>query len=123
MARIFLYFIGIFYIVIGALAVFATSVIRKKFFNKLWNISDMKKLSPIPILVGILLLLAAPSNRYGFFVAILGILGIAKGVMIIIATEKMEKMKEWWVKADNNVYKIMGITIIILGSAILVGLK
>lgn len=118
----FLYLFGIFLIVIGALSVFATDLIRRKFFNKLLQITDIKKYGPLPIAVGVLLSFSAPYDRYMFFVLCLGILSIVKGIMLIVATEKMEKIKNWWLKATNNVYRIYGIAVIIIGSVVLMGI-
>jgi uncharacterized protein YjeT (DUF2065 family) len=117
-----LYVIGIFSIIVGALSVFATDLARKKFFNKILEIKDLKKYSPLPIIIGILLLLATPYNRYMFFILLLGVLSIIKGIAFVVATEKMEKMKDWWSKLNDNGYRIYGILMIIIGSVVLMGI-
>ena len=123
MGKLFLYIISIFWVIIGVLMVFATDMARKKVMNKFLEISDLKKFSPIPIAIGVLLLLAARYNSYAPFVVIMGVLAIAKGVIMIVATEKMEKIIEWSKKAKDNAYKVWGVAVIILGSIILMGIK
>ena len=123
MGRLFLYLIGIFYVILGALSVFATDMAKKKFFDKLLKIKDFKKFSAIPIALGALILLSASASRFRVFMVIFGVLGVLKGVWMLTATEHCKKICDWWLKASNNLYKIWGVFIIILGSIILVGLK
>jgi len=120
---ILLYLFGIIYIVLGGLSIFATDLARKKIFNKCFQIKDWKKFAPIPIIVGILLILAASYNRYMIFILIIGILGIVKGIMMLVAADKMQAMVDWWMKAQDNVYRAWGVAMIILGSFILMGIK
>jgi len=120
---ILLYLFGIIYIVLGGLSIFATDLARKKIFNKCFQIKDWKKFAPIPIIVGILLILAASYNRYMIFILIIGILGIVKGIMMLVATDKIQTMVDWWMKAKDNVYRAWGVAMIILGSFILMGIK
>lgn len=118
----FLYLFGMALIVIGTLSVFATDLARRKFFNKLLQITDLKKYSPLSIIIGILLLLSATYNKHMLFILLLGVLAIVKGIALIVATEKMEKMKSWWLKANDSAYRIYGVILIILGSLILIGI-
>lgn len=118
----FLYFFSIFFIVVGVLSVFATDLIRRKFFNKLLQIKDMKKWAPLSAVIGIALLLAAPRNRHALLILIFGILSITKAVMLMVAPEKMEKMKTWWVRASDNAYRIYGVIMILAGSVMLMGM-
>ena len=117
-----LYLVGIFFIVTGALTVFATDMTRKKFFAKILATKDMKKWAPASIVIGIVLLLSASLNRYPLFIVLLGLLSIIKGAVIIAAPEKMEKIKSWWEKANDNAYRIWGVAVIIIGSIVLMGI-
>ena len=123
MGKLFLYLISIFWIIIGVLSVFATDLVRNKFFNKLLKNKDMKKLAPIPIVIGILLFLSASANNHAIIVILIGILAIGKGVMLIVAEEKMQKLTDWWLKSKDSAYKIYGVVIILLGSIVLMGIK
>ena len=117
-----LYLLGIFWIVMGTLLVFVPKLLKRKLFVKLQNI-PLKKIGSVPLIIGVLLVLAASHNRYTAFVVILGLLAIAKGIGCIVATEKMQKIQDWWLnKASNNVYRILGIVIILIGSIVLTGI-
>ena len=117
-----LYLLGIFWIVMGTLLVFVPKLLKRKLFVKLQNI-PLKKIGSVPLIIGVLLVLAASHNRYTAFVVILGLLAIAKGIGCIVATEKMQKIQDWWLnKASNNIYRILGIVIILIGSIVLTGI-
>ena len=103
--------------------VFATEMIRNKFLNKILKSKDLKKLSIAPIVIGILLFLSVQANAFRLYVIILGILAVIKGIVGIVATEKMHKVTHWWIKASNNVYRVWGIALIIMGSVLLMGIK
>ncbi len=113
--------VAIIWIAIGTLLIFAPEILRKKLFAKLKN-APLKKLSAIPIVIGVLLLLAAQYNEYSLVVILLGLLAIIKGIYGIVATEKMEKIQDWWISAKKKVYRICGIIIIILGFIVLSGI-
>ena len=118
---IFMWIIGISWITVGVLMVFATGMAKEKILKDILN-AKIKSVGIIPVIVGVLLLLAASDNRYTLFVTLLGILAIIKGIMCIVATEKMEKIRDWWLKADDKVYKISGAVVAIMGSIVLMGI-
>ena len=118
----FLYAISIVWIILGALLVVAPGPMKDKFFSKLLKNVNLKKISVIPIIIGILLLLSAPYNMYAPLVTILGILAIIKGILTIVATEMMERITDWWLQASNNVCRIWGIAIIIIGAIVITGI-
>ncbi|MBN1354022.1 MAG: DUF2065 family protein [Candidatus Omnitrophica bacterium] len=122
MGKLFLYLIGILWVIVGVLSVFATKIARKKIFTKLIETSDVKKLSPIPITIGLLLILASPYDRHAILVFILGLLAIAKGIAAIAYPKKLQKAKEWMIKSGDNVYRAGGVLLIIIGSIVLMGI-
>jgi len=124
LAKLLLYVLSIFWIIIGVLLTFATDMVRGKFLNKLLELKGerLKKLSVIPIVIGILLFLSASANEYTIYVIVIGLLAIIKGIVGIVATEKMEKFAERWSKMSNNAYRIWGVVTIILGIILLRGI-
>jgi len=118
----FMYLIGLLWVIVGALMVFATDITRRKFVNKFLEIADMRKLAPIPIVLGVLLLFAASLNRYTLIIILLGLLAITKGIVAIVAPKKVDNVIKWCKKADNKIYKIFGVVMIILGSVVLIGI-
>ena len=117
---LFLYVLSIAWIVAGTLLVFAPEMLRKKVFSKIKDL-PLKKISFIPIVLGILIIVSAQFNRHAFFVVILGILAIVKGVLAIAATEKFIKWQDKLLHAKMNTYRIMGVIVIIVGSIVLTG--
>lgn len=122
LARLFLYLVSILWIILGVLLVFATDLVREKLFNKFFKKIDIKKMSVIPIIIGVLLFLSAFANTNRLFVIIIGLLAVIKGIVGIVATEKMQKMMDWWLNANNNILRIWGVVIIILGTIVLMGI-
>ena len=119
---LFMYLIGIAWIAVGALLVFATELTRKKFCTRILQKANFKKLSPIPLICGVLFLMAASYSRHTIFIVLLGILALTKGIIMIVATEKMGKMAAWWLNAPKTMYKVWGVILIILGSIVLIGI-
>lgn len=123
MGRLFLYLISIFWIVMGVLLIFAPELVKKKVCKKLLEKSDLKKLSALPLIFGVLLLMTSTYNAYRLLVILLGILAIVKGVAMIVATEKMQKMTDWWLnKASKNILRVWGVVAIVIGSVVLMGI-
>jgi len=118
---LFMRLLAILWVAIGTLMIFAPEVLRKKLFAKLKEL-PLKKVGVVPLVIGILLLLAALYYTYRLFVVLLGLLSIAKGVYCIVAPEKMTKIQDWWLGAKKRVYRVYGIVIIILGFIVLSGI-
>ena len=119
--RLFMRLLAILWVAMGTLMIFAPEILRKKLFAKIKEL-PLKKVGIAPIVIGVLLLLAALYNTYRFLIVILGLLSIAKGIYCIVATEKMAKMQDWWLGAKKKVYRVYGIVVIILGFIILSGI-
>ena len=117
----FMYCIGIVWVVFGSLMVFTPELLRQSVYVKIKHAS-LKKLSVIPVIIGVLLLLAASYNRYTFLIILLGLFGLLKGVFGILAAKQAVKVMDWWVNANNALYRVCGIVVIIIGSLVLTGL-
>lgn len=120
--RFLMYLVGILWIIVGALMVFATDMIKKKFIEVFLPKMNMKKLGYVPITIGVLLILASQYNRHAILVVLLGLVAILKGILCIIKTDMMESLRDKWVKAENNVYRIFGAITILIGSIVLMGI-
>jgi uncharacterized membrane protein HdeD (DUF308 family) len=119
--RLLMQLIGIAWIIVGTVMIFAPEVLRDSVLRKVKDV-PIKPLSIIPGVAGILLLLAARYNRHTFFIVLLGILAIVKGVLGFTATEKLLEITKWWIKLDINIYRAVGVVIIIIGSVVLMGI-
>jgi len=118
--KVFLYVLSVMWIVAGTLMIFAPEMLRKKVFVKIKNM-PIKKMGIIPLIFGIFIIISAQFNRHTFFVVILGIIGIAKGIVSIAATDKAMKWFDKWTNAGMNAYRITGVIAIIIGSIVLMG--
>ncbi len=118
----FLILVGMFWVVMGTLLVFTTDLVRKKFFSKIRNM-DFRKWSFLPIIFGILFLMAAPATGAPLLITILGILSFLKGFyFILVPPKKVRKQVDWWFDLKDNIYKIWGVVVLILGVFVLINL-
>jgi uncharacterized protein YjeT (DUF2065 family) len=120
--RFFMYLVGILWIIVGALTVFATDMIKKKFIDVILPKVNLKKVAYIPLIIGALLILAAQYNKHAVLVVLLGLIGILKGVLCIVRTDMMEALRNRVLKFENNAYRIFGVVMIIIGSIVLMGI-
>lgn len=115
----FLFAVGILWVIFGTLMVFATQLIRQKFYHKL-KTQDPRRWSPLAIAVGVLLLLSASSSSQVTFIVILGLLSLAKGVLFLFAPrQKIRKMMDWWFETTDKTHKVWGVATLVLGVAVL----
>lgn len=115
----FLFAVGILWVIFGTLMVFATQLIRQKFYHKL-KTPDPRRWSPLAIAVGVLLLLSASSSSQVTFIVILGLLSLAKGALFLFAPrQKIRKMMDWWFETTDKTHKVWGVATIVLGMAVL----
>ncbi len=119
--KIFLNFFGIIWIAFGTLMIFVPDMVKKNVFLKLKD-APFKKLSAIPLVIGVLFLLSASYCRYRLFVIALGMLALLKGIALIVFTKKMEKLTNRLIKANNNSYRALGVLYIIIGAIVLKGI-
>ena len=120
--RFLMYLAGILWIIVGALMVFATDMIKKKFIDVFLPKMNIKKLAYVPITIGALLILASQYNKHAILIVLLGLIAILKGVLCIVKTNMMESLRDKWIKSENNVYRIFGVVTILVGSIVLMGI-
>ncbi|MCK4389049.1 MAG: hypothetical protein KAV83_02270 [Desulfobacterales bacterium] len=115
----FLFAIGVFWIMLGTLMLFATRVMRQKYYDK-FRTKDPRKLSPVPIIAGVLLLLSASSSSWVTFIVVLGLLSLSKGLFLLFGPrEWLKKISDWWFQATDKTHKAWGIIWTVLGIAVL----
>ena len=76
------YLLGFLWIAAGAIAILYTDD-YKAYIKGLMARLDRMVLALIPAIFGLLLLFAASSTTHSWFIGLIGILGIAKGVLTI----------------------------------------
>lgn len=119
--NIVLYVLAILWIVIGTFLVLYTKstqeVLKKLFFT-----DHFRWLAALPLIFGILLVVGAFSHKEMFWlVFVLGVLGILKGVFLIIGPSvQIKRLLDWWFhKASERTIRLNGLISVILGTAIL----
>ena len=74
----------------------------------------------ITLLVGLLLMFAAPFSRHSWFIVLMGAMAIGKAGFIFFNPNNLyDQMREWYLtKASDQTYRFFGILMLILGTAI-----
>lgn len=115
----YLFVIGIFWIMSGTLMALATGVLRETYMAKLKTLGH-RTFSPFALAAGVLFFLSASSSGQPAFIIILGVLGIAKGLLLLFGPfEKVRAMVDWWFQAPDSVYRMWGFLALALGVAVL----
>jgi len=117
--RLLLILLAILWIVAGV-SLFMLTDASKKLLGRLLKRKNIKPISIIPLVLGIVLIRGASSVSMSWLIFLLGILAIAKGLFFIFGPEKKTKaFIDWWLNASNSVYKSWGIVAFLMGVLIL----
>jgi len=119
--NIVLYVLAILWIVVGTFLVLYTEstlgILKKLFFT-----DHFRWLAALPLIFGILLVVGAFFHKEMFWlVFVLGVLGILKGVFLIIGpSAQIKELVDWWFhKASERTIRLNGLISVILDTAIL----
>lgn len=116
-----LYILAILWIVLGTFLVLYTES-TKEIFKKLFFTDHIRWVAPLPLIFGILLVVGAFYHKEMFWlVFVLGVLGVLKGVFLIVGpSAQIKKLLDWWFhKASETTIRLNGLISVILGTAIL----
>ncbi|MFB0506484.1 MAG: hypothetical protein ACETWT_07110 [Thermodesulfobacteriota bacterium] len=116
----FLYGIAFFWIAAGTLFILYTGESRRFLRSSMAKVNP-KFLAFIPMVVGILLILAARVSGAFWLILILGLLAIGKGAYFLLGPRgQIEALFDWWFKsAQDRTYRFGGILILLLGMILL----
>ena len=114
-----LYSISMLWIVFGSCAVLYTAETRGTMKNLIKSL-NLKILAWIPLVTGLLMVFSAAASHYPWFIRLVGLLAVIKGVFIILnPSGMMEKINQWYVDAaSDQTHRLSGIIYIILGTAV-----
>ena len=115
-----LYAISLIWITYGTCAVLYTGETRNA-FRSMFKGTDHKILAVLPVVAGLLLIWAASASRNAWFIRLIGILGMVKGVFIFTNPHNMyDRVLDWFVESmSDQGLRLHGIIAIILGTAVL----
>jgi uncharacterized protein YjeT (DUF2065 family) len=113
------YLLGFIWVAAGAVAILYTGD-YKAYIKALTEKLDRMYLALIPAVFGLLLLFAASSTSHGWFVGLLGVLGIVKGVLIYFNPAGLfEKSRDWLETLSDQGYRLMGMIALVLGTVVI----
>ena len=119
-----LYGLALFWIAAGTSFILYTEESRRFLRNSMAKINP-RFLAFIPMFVGVLLILAAilvamVSSAF-WFILILGLLAIGKGIYFLLGPRgQIKALFDWWFKsAQDRTYRFWGLIMVLLGMAIL----
>ena len=119
-----LYVFGITWVAFGTSYILYTKQVKDRILPLLRK-ANPKILSVIPIIFGILLILSAIHSLNSWFIIVLGLLAIIKGLLFIITSKKFyEAVIDWYFeKASDQTSRFVGVIAIIIGTAVLSWIK
>ncbi len=117
------YLLGFLWIAAGTVAILYTDDF-KGYLKGLTTRMDRSILAIIPAAVGLLLLIAASSTSHAWFIGLIGILGIVKGVLIYFNPAGLfDLIKNWLDTLADQGYRLVGIVALILGTVVISWIK
>jgi len=117
--RYIVYLLGFLWIAAGAIVILYPDD-YKAFVKGLLTRLDRIYLAMISAIFGLLLLFAASSTTHSWFIGTIGILGIAKGVMIYFNPGGLfEISKKWLDTLSDQGFRLMGILALVLGTVVI----
>ena len=117
--QIIIYLLGFLWIAAGAIIILYPDD-YKAFVTGLMTRLDRIYLAMIPAIFGLLLLFAASSATHSWFIRIIGLLGIAKGVLIYLNPGNLfEISKKWLDTLSDQACRLVGIIALVLGTVVI----
>jgi uncharacterized protein YjeT (DUF2065 family) len=115
----FLYGISIIWVIIGSCCILYTTQTRS-ILKKIVKGLNLKILSLLTVILGILLILSAWFSHNFWFIIFLGLIAIGKGILFFLNPgNTAEKILNWsFDTASDQTYRFFGIILLILGTAV-----
>ncbi|WP_419660156.1 uncharacterized protein Dvar_05030 [Desulfosarcina variabilis str. Montpellier] len=114
-----IYALGFAWIAAGAFAILYTDTYKSSIERLLSQVNRIW-LALIPLIVGVLLLLSASSTNHGGFIALIGGLAIAKGLLIYFNPAGFfHTASAWLVNLSDQGYRLIGIIALVLGTVVI----
>ncbi len=116
----FLYGVALFWIAAGTLFILYTEESRR-FLKVFMAGTRPRSFAFIPMVVGLLLIISAWASGAFWFILILGLLAIGKGVYFLFGPYgQITALLTWWVKSvQDRTYRLWGLIMVLLGMVIL----
>jgi hypothetical protein len=117
--ELILYLISILWLSLGACIVLYTDETRSV-LKTVVRQTDLRLLSVLPLIVGLLLIASAPASHYPWFVRLLGICGLAKAAFFFVNPENLcLRLNKWFFETlSDRTCRLWGIIVVILATAL-----
>lgn len=112
-------FLGIFIVVFGVVYLLNPNIIKP--YIAFWKRGKRLYMGgALSLLIGIILLLAAPQCRISWFVALFGILALIKGIaLLVIKQEKAVAMINWWAERPVGFLRAHALFALLVGALLI----
>ena len=116
----FLYAISLIWIAAGCCSILYTSETRNV-MNRMIKEVDRKLISIVPLIAGILFLFAASASSVPWFIRLIGLMGILKGVFVLVAPSNLyDQVNNWYLNSlSDQAHRLWGIIALILGTSVM----
>lgn len=113
------YLLGFLWVAAGAAAILYTDDYKAYLKGLMARLKPMW-LAMIPAVFGLLLLFAASSTTHGWFIGLIGVLGIIKGLLIYFNPGGIFELgKNWMESLSDHGYRLIGIIALVLGTVVI----
>ena len=110
--------IGVLFLGVG-LAVLASPAVLRGLLHRFLEARWLYWVSGLRVLVGGVLVIAAPATRLPAFVRGLGVVFIVAGVSIpLLGEARVDQMAQWWVRQSDGVLRAWGALAAVLGAVV-----
>ena len=114
-----IYLLGLTWIAAGAAVILYTEE-YKAFFRRMLTEWNPLWLALVPAVVGLLLVMGAGTTSHGGIIILIGIIGIAKGVLIYFNPGNiLQRTRTWVERLSDQGYRLAGIIGLLLGTVII----
>ena len=116
----FLYSISLIWISIGCCNILYTSE-TKNLMRRMIKGIDLKILSILPFVAGVLFLLSASVCRFPWVIRFIGLMSLIEGVLAFTNPSNLyNKLMDWYLDSlSDQTHRLFGIITIIIGAAVL----
>jgi uncharacterized protein YjeT (DUF2065 family) len=116
----FLYAMSLIWIAIGCCSILYTDETKSVIKNIVKGI-DLRILSILPFVTGVLFILSASVCRFPWFIRFVGLMSLIEGVLAFSNPHNLyDKLMDWYLDSlSDQTHRLFGIITIILGAAVL----
>lgn len=114
-----IYLLGFAWIAAGAIAILYTDDYRA-YLKQLLTGTHRIWLALVPAIVGLLLVVSASATSHRGVIALIGVVGIVKGILIYVNPRHLfETARTWLEVLSDQGYRLVGILSLVLGTVVL----